>query len=142
MWNFAIYFLVLYPLPKAPSEPIKALEGSWNVTANRHAGQLIINVGKFDTIEGSVFGNPIKGTFDSKTKQVVIERMIREKNDHLKVVQVFTGTLTESADAKLPRYSLKGTFEGIGGDWGNPGVKYSWDAAIALPGRSISEPRP
>jgi hypothetical protein len=133
MCNTVIQLLLLFPAPKAPAEVIKELEGTWDTTANGYVGKLIISVGKFNKIEGSFFGHSMRGNFDPKTKRIVFERMVRQK-DELKVVQVFTGELLQNADSTPPRYSLKGTFKGIGGDWGEPSVEYRWNAIIAPPG--------
>jgi len=130
--RFVVYLLVLFPAPKAPSGAVRDLEGTWAITANGHAGKLIIKADMFDRIDGTIFGNPFSGAYDAKTKKVVIKRMIRDDKGELMVVQEFTGTFSEAADAKPLLQSLKGTFKSdFGKGWGQPNIHYNWNATIA-----------
>jgi len=131
MSEFLVYLLVLFPAPKAPADSGRELEGSWAINANGFTGSLEIKANKFDRIDGTIFGNPFSGSYDAKTKQIVIKRMIGNDKDKLTVVQEFTGILSENADAKRLRYILKGTFKSdVGGGWGQPNVQYEWSATI------------
>jgi hypothetical protein len=128
-----ICFIVLFPIPATPSKSA-LLEGSWSINANGNWGLLVINLDDHDKIDGSMYGHSIKGTYDSKTKQVMIKRLVSSKKGKPSAVQVFTGTLAQDPKAKPPLYTLKGTFKSVGGpDWGKLDVKYKWTATTGSP---------
>lgn len=127
----ALLGLWLSAMPAA--DPSEVLAGSWWINGNGSSGTLAVEVAE-GNVTGTVYGQPIVGTFDAATGRVTFVRKLDPQD--AQGVQEWTGVLSQIAGKLPPRYSLTGVFRGISNpEFGKPGVDYAWhgDAVRLLP---------
>ena len=113
-------------------------EGQWRLTAHQSVGELKISVEKNGSIKGSLFNESLEGSFDPDTRRIRFRRMIPAEGGKQQAVQVFIGELRKDDNPGSPRL-MSGTFRSVcGGDWGQDGVDYPWEAR-ALTGTFLAE---
>lgn len=121
----AICVLLLSSFLPQPSAEI--LSGDWWVQGNGTHGQLSVNVDSEGRISGSIYGQPIEGTFDSRTGKLKFKRF-RDSADR-DGIQLWVGELTLVEGSKPPTYRLAGTFSSIAGpEFGADGKDYDWNS--------------
>jgi hypothetical protein len=108
-----------------PAPPDEVVSGTWWVKGHETFGNLIIRVDADGRVSGTIYEQPIEGTFDAETKRLSFKRL-RDVLDK-KGVQVWTGELTHVEGSRPPSFTLQGTFTSTAGDeFGQPGVAYRW----------------
>jgi hypothetical protein len=123
MCHVLVIFLTIQAVPIDPGPTVA---GTWFINANGHQGELVlqINDGK---VSGTIYGVPIDGTYDARTRRLLFKRMQSANNK--RVVQEFSGIVTRVGGADRPRLVMEGTFRSdVGMPWGAPGLKYVWYA--------------
>lgn len=86
--------------------------GTWKFNGNGHEGELVIKSVDGGKVEGTVYGQPIVGTYSAKTKRLNFLRL-QDPSDPTSF-QAFKGYLFQNADEKQVRYTLAGTFVPFG----------------------------
>lgn len=131
----AICVLLLSSFLPPPSAEV--LSGDWWVQGNGTHGQLSVNVDSEGRIGGSIYGQPIDGTFDSRTGKLEFKRF-RDSADR-EGIQLWVGELTFVEGSKPPTYRLAGTFSSIAGpEFGADGKDYDWSTtAVRHPAPSV-----
>jgi hypothetical protein len=128
MWHFLACVVAFAQPGPTSAEPEALLTGSWWLNGNGHYGDLVLRAAGDGKVEGTVFGQPLAGTFDAATKQLVFKRMLDATDATGR--QIYTGTLRQVSQ-KPPRFALEGTFQaapGVEPSWGKPDGAYPWKA--------------
>jgi hypothetical protein len=122
-------FLLGCWLLAAPAPDLaQALSGSWWINGNGTYGELIIEVVDGE-ITGTIYEQPIVGTFDASTGRVTFVRKLDVQD--AQGVQEWTGDCTHVAGSLPPQYSLSGTFKAISdAAFGKLGVDYEWGGSV------------
>jgi hypothetical protein len=100
----AVLSLVFVSAPALAQLP----SGTWKFNGNGFEGELVIKSVDGGKIEGTVYGQPIVGTYDEKTKRLNF-LVMRDPKDPTSF-QAFKGYVFQNADEKQIRYTLAGTF--------------------------------
>jgi hypothetical protein len=118
--------------PVAPAAPVKLPGGIWRITGNGFVGDLVIRLAANGKVEGTIYGQPIAGTFDAATKKLVFKRMKNPADTA--GVQLWTGTLIRIPDTDRPHFRLEGTYRSIAGpQWGKADTDYTWKSETRMP---------
>src|SRR5215471_5971522 len=85
-----LWGIVVLCLAGAPGdEPGKILAGSWWINGNGTAGEMMLRVTPAGKVEGTIYGQPLAGTFDIATKRLTFKRKLDTKDNEGK--QEWTG---------------------------------------------------
>lgn len=128
-----LWAVLVLGLMGAPAEEAgQILAGSWWVNGNGTYGEMVLQLAAPGQVTGTIFGQPLTGTYDPATKRLTFKRQLNNQDTTGR--QEFRGVLKRT-QARPPRYALEGTFISLADeDWGKPGVKYPWTAeATRLP---------
>src|SRR5262245_36933641 len=131
MWSLVLCAALLGEAPSPADQAAGVLPGIWEYSANETAaGTFTIRSVKDGRIAGRMHGQPIAGTFNSRTMEVVLERQRLSKTGERSVIQTYKGILSRVPESEPPRYAIEGTFQSHS-DRGaeKRGVEHSWRAA-------------
>jgi len=111
------------------------LAGEWWIKGNETWGALVIQVANNGNVTGTIYDQPIRGTFEDATGKITFKRMRNDSDGQ--GIQLWTGVLTHVDGSQPPVYRLAGTFQSIAGpEFGRPDTDYSWG------GEAIRHPAP
>src|SRR6516162_7455482 len=103
--SFATTFIGLVLIPQvALGQPPT---GTWKVNGNGFEGELVIKSVADGKVEGTIYGQPIVGTYDEKTKRLNFLRLQDPKDPT--TFQAWTGYLFQNAGEKEVTHTLAGT---------------------------------
>jgi CubicO group peptidase (beta-lactamase class C family) len=94
--------------PPAPGRNVPLPEGSWYFNGTGYETELVVKVDGDDHLTGTVYGQPIAGSYNAGTGRVHFLRMCVP--DDLNSYQVHTGYLFCNQVGNAKRYTLAGTF--------------------------------
>lgn len=104
--------------------------GVWQINANGHEGDLVLNsVDDDGTIEGSLLGDSIRGCYDEATKCLSLLRVDASGG----TLQAYKGYLFLNREENNTRFTIAGTFQVFAGE-GESGVEYGWYAQVSRAG--------
>ncbi len=107
-----------------PVESGWAPEGTWKFIGDGYDGLLVLKI-QDGTVTGTVYDNPIAGSYDAATRRLNFVRLC-VPNDPT-TIQSHTGYLFANQDGKNTRYTLAGTFLNIGNT-----AEMGWYAEIVV----------
>ena len=87
-------------------------EGTWYFNGTGYEGKLVLKIGDGGKVTGTVYGQPIAGSYDPATGRLNFVRMC--VRDDPSTYQAHKGYLFANPEGKITRYTLAGTFFNIG----------------------------
>jgi hypothetical protein len=125
--SFAAAFIALVSLPQVAASQLPT--GTWKVNGNGFEGELVIRSVADGKVAGTIYGQPIVGTYDQKTKRLNFLRLQDPKDP--RSFQAWKGYLFQNSSEKEITHTLAGTYQPFGEEGGAPMMEFGWFARIS-----------
>ena len=103
--------------------------GTWKVNGNGFEGELIINTAEGGKVEGTIYGQPLVGTYDETTKQFNFLRLQYPKDPTS--FQAWKGYFFQNGSEKEVTYTIAGTILPFGAPGTHAGMlEAGWYAQL------------
>ncbi|MFO0940594.1 MAG: hypothetical protein U0930_07485 [Pirellulales bacterium] len=123
-----------YSATFADTPKVEDIQGNWWIIGNVTRGTLQISIDSNRQVSGSIYSQPIRGTWDEKTYELNFDRFSDERAKM--PFQRWTGKLAEVNCNSRKVFVWEGTFQSLSGNAIEDERTYKWS------GQSVEKPAP